>query len=415
MTILLFSASIFLTLILVYPLLSWIVSLFFPRTKNQLNTRQHHYACVIPVYNNLTLARNCIQSLLSQSYSNFRIYVVVDGDNVVPETSFSDKVIYLYPEKKLGSKHRSLHYVLNFLIEKPDYVIIFDADNLAEPHYLQTINQYATPENTAIQGRRIAKNLDTVYACLDAANEYYYNVFFRRVPGKLRSSALTSGSGVAIAFETFVRFFDFKPVREQLNGVIHGEDKYLQAFIVMCGGRIKYTTACTVYDEKVARGREVSSQRARWFISYFKCLPFNIQLVWDGIRHLNWRKLVFGLHASYPPLFILLGCSLLWAAGMLFVLPTASLLVLSGVACLLLSFPVFLMAGNAPRKVLLSLLAAPRFIFFQIAAFFKISKAYNKTLVTQNNRNVSLEEVRMYQKIIADQSMVSKKPERIHR
>ena len=396
MTIFLICASGLLTLILLYPLLSWIVSLFFPRTKNPMNTRQHHYACLIPVYNNLPLAQNCIRSLLEQTYSNFRVYVVVDGDHGVPERNPSQKVTYLYPDKKLGSKHRSLHYALQFLSEKPDYVVIFDADNLAEPNYLDTINQHASEASTSIQGRRIAKNLDTVYACLDAANEYFYNTFFREVPDRLRSSALTSGSGVAVAYEVFVRLFDFHPVKKQLESVIHGEDKYLQAFIVKNGGKIKYTTACTVYDEKVTCGKELSSQRARWFISYFKCLPYSLGLVFDGIQYLSWRRLVFGLHASYPPIFLLLGCSVLAGFVMLHILPLGGWLIFGGVAGLLISFPLFLIVGNAPQKVTLSLLAAPRFIFYQVVAFFKINKAYNKTLVTQNNRNISLEEVRMH-------------------
>ena len=398
MTTLLICLSGLITFVLVFPLLSWSISLLFRRTKEPLNTKEHNFACLIPVYNNLELAQNCIRSLLNQTYANFKIYVVVDGDQVTPAPSPSDRVIYLYPDKRLGSKHRSLHYALDFLKEIPDYVVIFDADNLAEPHYLATINQHLTEGTASIQGRRIAKNLDTVYACLDAANEYYYNTFFREVPYRLGSSALTSGSGVAVAYDLFVKFFDFKPVREQLTTVIHGEDKYLQAFIVKTGGKIKYTTDCTVYDEKITRGTEVSSQRARWFISYFKCLPYNLEMVAEGIRHLSWRRLVFGLHASYPPIFILLGCSLVLGYIMLFTAPVAGWFVLGGVFALLLSFPVFLIAGNAPKKVILSLLVAPRFIFFQILAFLRIKKAYHKTLVTQNDRNISIEGVKMYRR-----------------
>lgn len=398
MTIFLISLSGLLTFILVFPLISWTVSRFFPRSKEPLNTKRYHYACLIPAYNNLHLAQNCVRSLLNQTYSNFKIYVVVDGDPVDPAPSASDRVTYLYPDQHLGSKHRSLHYALKFLTEKPDYVVIFDADNLAEPHYLETINQQLTGPSVSIQGRRIAKNLDTVYACLDAANEYYYNTFFREVPHRLGSSALTSGSGVAVAHDLFVKFFDFKPVREQLNTVIHGEDKYLQAFIVKEGGRIKYTTACTVYDEKITRGREVSSQRARWLISYFKCLPYNVSMIFEGIRYWSWRRLVFGLHASYPPIFMLLGCSLLFGSAMLFVLPVAGWFVLGGVVILLASFPLFLIAGKAPRKVTLSLLAAPRFIFYQILAFFRIKKAYHKTLVTQNDRNISIDGVEIFRR-----------------
>lgn len=398
MTIFLVCISGIITFILMYPLISWIISLFFARTKEPSNTRQHHYACLIPVYNNLELAQNCIRSLLEQTYSNFRIYVIVDGDQTQPAPSPSDRVTYIYPDQKLGSKHRSLHYSLQFLKETPDYVAIFDADNLAEPHYLDTINRYATAGCASVQGRRIAKNLDTVYARLDAANEYYYNTFFREVPDRLGSSALTSGSGVAVAYDLFVKFFDFQPVRRQLESVIHGEDKYLQAFIVMNGGRIRYTTDCTVYDEKITGGRQVSRQRARWLISYFKCLPYNLSIVFQGIRHLSWRRLVFGLHASYPPIFLLLGCGVLVGCIMLLIMPLAGWIVLGGVTGLLMSFPVFLLVGKAPRRVTLSLLAAPGFIFYQILAFFRMRKTYHKTDVTPNNRNMSIEEVRMYRR-----------------
>lgn len=397
MTTLLITLSALLTFVLLFPLMGWIISRFLSRRPEPFNTRQHSYACLIPVYNNLELAQNCIQSLLNQTYRNFKIYVIVDGNKAPAAPSPTDRVVYLYPDQHLGSKHRSLHYALPFLTGNPDFVVIFDADNLAEPHYLETINRHITGETIAIQGRRIAKNLDTVYACLDAANEYYYNTFFREVPHRLGSSALTSGSGIAVDRDLFLRFFDFKPVRNQIDTVIHGEDKYLQAFIVKNGGRIKYTTKCTVYDEKITRGKEVSSQRARWLISYFKCLPYNLALIGEGIRHLSWTRLVFGLHASYPPIFLLLGVSLVLGWIMLLVLPLAGWFVIGGVFVLLGSFPLFLIASNAPRKVTLSLLAAPRFIFYQILAFFRIKKAYHKTLVTQNDRNISIEGVKVYE------------------
>lgn len=393
MTTVLIVLAILLTLILIYPIVSWGISFLFKKPKKITNTKENFYACIIPVYNNLTLAEKCIQSLQDQTYKNFKIYVVVDGDNIVKQESPYQNVVYLYPENKLGSKHRSLHFALDHFHEQPDFVMIFDADNLAEPHYLETINKEATPDIISVQGRRIAKNLDSIYACLDAANEYFYNVFFREIPTKLNSSALTSGSGVAVKYHTFVKFFDFLPVKQQENGVIHGEDKFLQVFIVQEGGKIKYTTECTIYDEKVAKGSEVSSQRSRWFISYFKCLPYNTKMIFQGIREMSWRKFIFGLQASYPPIFILLGTSVLTAFILIFFHAVAGLVLLAGIALLVISFPIFLIASKAPKKVILSLFAAPRFIFFQIIGFLKIRKAYNKTLVTQNNRNVSLSDL----------------------
>lgn len=394
MEITLLAITVLLTILLIYPLFSWMISFVMPAPPVSENKANHFFACIIPVYNNLAMAEKCIQSLQNQSYKNFRIYVVVDGDVPVNRKSNTRQKVYLYPPTRLGSKHRSLHFALTHLNEEPDYVLIFDADNLVEPRYIETINRHATPEYKSIQGKRIAKNLDSVYACLDAANEYFYNVFFREVPMRFRSSALTSGSGVAVEYNLFKKFFDFFPVKSQMTGVIHGEDKFLQVFIVQEGSKIRYTTSCTVFDEKVAKGSEVSSQRSRWFISYFKCLPYNLRMIIEGLTEWNGTKLIFGLQASYPPVFMLLGAAVitaivLIASNILF----AAAVLAFGVLCLTISFPLFLIASRAPREVIMSLFAAPRFVFFQIVGFLRIRKAYNKTLVTQNRRVVSLQEV----------------------
>ena len=90
---------------------------------------------------------------------------------------------------------------------------------------------------------------------------------------------------------------------------------------------------------------------------------------------------------------MLLGTSVITAFVLIFFHAIAGIVLISGIALLVISFPIFLIASRAPKKVILSLFAAPRFIFFQIIGFLKIRKAYNKTLVTQNSRNVSLSDL----------------------
>ncbi|UII26854.1 hypothetical protein LVD15_00005 [Fulvivirga maritima] len=53
----------------------------------------------------------------------------------------------------------------------------------------------------AVQGRRVAKNLDTFVASLDETGEKYHNDEDKYAPYKLGSSSNLSGSGMA--------FFDF--------------------------------------------------------------------------------------------------------------------------------------------------------------------------------------------------------------
>ena len=54
----------------------------------------------------------------------------------------------------------------------------------------------------AIQGRRVAKNLDTSYAILDACSEGINNHLFRKGANGCGMSASIIGSGMAMEYDT---------------------------------------------------------------------------------------------------------------------------------------------------------------------------------------------------------------------
>src|SRR5690606_4912037 len=107
-------------------------------------------------------------------------------------------------------------------------VLILDPDNLGHPDFLSEINNFFDFGYTAVQGRRTAKNLDSVYACMDATGEIYFNYTQKYVPYLLKSSANIAGSGMAIEYNLFLDYLNNPLIVNNLDKVIVAEDKILQ-------------------------------------------------------------------------------------------------------------------------------------------------------------------------------------------
>jgi hypothetical protein len=60
---------------------------------------------------------------------------------------------------------------------------------LVEPEYLHELDRYFNAGFSAVQGIREAKNLNTTYACLDAARDIYYHFYDGKILFGIGSSA----------------------------------------------------------------------------------------------------------------------------------------------------------------------------------------------------------------------------------
>ena len=241
------------------------------------------------------LPKGLVQSLVKQPYSNFHIYLVADNCDISSWDIQHEKLTVFRPEPALNLKAKSIIHAMNNYVRKHDYTVVFDADNLAHPNFLTEINKYANAGHRSIQGQRTAKNLDTTYACLDSLGEFYKNYIERYATYLIGSSAVISGSGMAVETDLYRAYLDSPEIEQgkhQWKKMLQ-EDKILQNFLLRKNEDIAYAWNAIIYDEKVTTGDAVETQRSRWLFSYFQNLPNSIGIIRRGITNFSFNQLFF--------------------------------------------------------------------------------------------------------------------------
>ncbi len=358
-------------------------------------------ACVITAYKSIDIALPLVTSLLRQQYKNFHIYLVADGCEVEGISWEDERVHLLRPEQDLNSKVKSIKHAIRHFARKHEYILIFDPDNLAPPTFLTEMNRYIQAGYKAVQGVRTAKNLDTLYACLDATGELYYNYSVRYVPWRIGGSSTISGSGMAIETALFESYLKIDSMDTESQEVILAEDKILQIDLIRRRTRIAYAKQALLYDEKVTEGQQVERQRTRWIKSYFQHLPAALGLVWRGLSRFNFNQFLFGLFISLLPMFLMVAASGLFGLTDLIAwLITGELrylwlmfALMGGGILFVLNFFLVLKIGQAPPEIWRSLWGIPAFISRQIKALLNLKKSKNDFLHTTHKNAVDIEEI----------------------
>jgi cellulose synthase/poly-beta-1,6-N-acetylglucosamine synthase-like glycosyltransferase len=221
-------------------------------------------AVLIPGYKEDRVIVDVVADALMQDYPQDKYDVVVIAD------SFNDKTLSLLKEFPIkiievvfdnSTKARSLNKAMSVLPDNYDIAVILDADNLMEKKFLSRINNFFAGQTAvAVQGHRIAKNMNTSFAILDTISEEINNQIFRKGHRILGFSSAIIGSGVAFDYNYF------KKMITQIHAV-GGYDKELEIKILRERQKIYYLPDALVYDEKVQTANAFSNQRRRWLSS----------------------------------------------------------------------------------------------------------------------------------------------------
>ena len=388
-----------LTFFLVLPFLTVLAAQFTknntkPLLKEGKTLKEYDFANIITAYKNVEIAKPLVESLVQQAYKNHHVYLVADGADVQHWNISHPKFTLLKPEEALNLKIKSVIHATERFVRPHEYTLIWDADNLAHPDFLQEINAWANAGEKAIQGQRTAKNLDNKMAAADSLGEFYKNYIERLVPPRLGSSTVISGSGMAVETKLYNSYLYGKEIQEgqHLWKKMMQEDKILQNHIIRAGERIVYAKDAICYDEKVSNAGQVETQRSRWLYSYFQNLPNSTSFVLSGLFG-NWNKFLFGLVTVSPPLFILVGLSGLCFLLGLFINWNVSFAIAAGLAVFVANIFWTLKLSNAPQEVFNSILAMPTFVFKQFLALFKMVNPNKNFKHSEHTVKVSIDEV----------------------
>jgi cellulose synthase/poly-beta-1,6-N-acetylglucosamine synthase-like glycosyltransferase len=385
---------------LVLPFLMVLLSRLRPEknkdvTESDPNYKIYDYACIITAYRNAEIAKPLVQSLLRQKYPKHHIYLVADESDISGWDLIDKQLTILNPNPPLRLKVKSIIHAVENFIRAHDYIAVFDADNLAHPNFLKEINWYANNGSLVIQGQRTAKNLDTMYACADATGEFYKNFTDRYVPYLIGSSAVISGSGMAVESKLYKAYLESPEIEQgkhQWKKMLQ-EDKILQNNLLFKNEKISYALNAIVYDEKVVSGQQVETQRSRWLFSYFQNLPNSSGLLLKGILKLSWNQFIFGLVTIAPPMFIQLFLGVVLTIISFFIDIRLSLIMGTAVVLFGLNILLVLYLSRAPKQIWKAIWGLPFFVLNQFRGLLKMGNPNKNFKHSEHTRKVSIDDV----------------------
>ena len=375
---------------LALPMVLYISYLLKPKMqlKNSGNISEADYAIIVTAYEQTHTLPPVIDSLLRLQYNNYLIYIVADKCDVSNLHFADERVIVLRPPETLASNTRSHFYAIKNFKRVHDRLTIIDSDNLVEPDYLTQLNVCFDAGFVAVQGERKAKNLDTTYACIDAARDVYYHFYDGKILFEVGSSATLAGSGMAFTVKLY------RECLEHLDVTGAGFDKVLQKEIITRNHRIAFTNKAIVYDEKTSQSDQLVKQRARWINTWFKYFVFGFRITGLGIRRFDWNQFLFGLILLRPPLFIFLILSVFLMALNIFICPFMALIWLIGFALFVIGFFTALLLSPTDKRIYKALSGIPKFVFYQVLSLLKAKNANKHSVATQHFHDKKIEEVK---------------------
>jgi cellulose synthase/poly-beta-1,6-N-acetylglucosamine synthase-like glycosyltransferase len=343
--------------------------------------QEYDYAIIVTAYEQTALLPSVVASLLQLNYSNYLIYVVADNCDISTLNFGDPRVILLRPEKVLASNTRSHLYAIANFRRDHEILTIIDSDNLTDPEYIHKLNVFFTAGFEAVQGVRAAKNLNTTYACLDAARDIYYHFYDGEVLFELGSSATLSGSGMAFKTDLYKTCF------ENLDITGAGFDKVLQAQILRMDKRIAFAKRAIVYDEKTSDSSQLVNQRSRWINTWFKYFGYGFDILLRGIKKGSFNQFLFGIILLRPPLFIFILLSGLCFLVNIFIFPFYSLIWFLAFGLFISSFLISLKVHPTDSRIYRSLINIPKFIYFQLLSLVYARQANKRSVATKHNLN----------------------------
>jgi cellulose synthase/poly-beta-1,6-N-acetylglucosamine synthase-like glycosyltransferase len=379
---------IYLSVAAVYFFFFSFMGVFPYRRKNHPSPAIRKMAVLIPGYKEDIVILEVAEASLKQSYPAESFDVVIVADSFKPETVLALKklplkVVEVKFEK--STKSKSLNAAMEAIGDNYDVAVVLDADNIIAFDFLEKINQAFESGFTAVQGHRMAKNMNNSMAVLDSISEEINNHIFRKGHRVVGLASGLIGSGMAFQYSMFKkRMLDIK--------AIGGFDKELELTMLRDGIKIEYLVDAVVLDEKVQDKAVFENQRKRWLAAQF--IYFR-KFVWAGIVQFVTRLNIDFIDKVYqmvmPPRILLLGVVTIITAAMgLFALINiewiSQTLALNFTdwfivwALVILAFAFSVHRKFYTKKTLMAILTLPMGFWLMFTLLFKL-KGANKTFI----------------------------------
>ncbi len=364
--------------------------------KTSYHSGQERYrkvAVFIPAYKEDNVIVDVAQQALKQSYPQKLYDLIIIADSLKQDTLAKLKklpLILIEVSFEKSTKSKALNKAMDKIGDNYDIALVLDADNIMEYDFIGKINKAFNNEHKVVQGHRLAKNLNTNFAVLDAISEEINNHIFRKGHRILGLSSALIGSAMAFDYTLF------KKMMKKVNAV-GGFDKELELNLLKNKIKIEYLENALVYDEKVSKSKTFSNQRRRWLSAqfiYFKKYFFSGTYHLITKRNVDFFDKVFQM--ILPPRILLLGLLIIivFINVLLSVFYTQiknAILYFSTsdwITLLILTILAFLLAiptAYYNLKTLKAVFTLPKAFFIMFLVLFKLKNANKKFIHTIHN------------------------------
>ncbi|MBR3927664.1 MAG: glycosyltransferase [Clostridia bacterium] len=233
---------------------------------------QKRIAAIAAARNEEAVIGQLVKSLMKQDYPKELFDVIVVPNNSTDDTAGAAeragaKIVNV--DVPVKCKGEALKSAFRQIMEKENYdaFVIFDADNIVDPGYLQAVN------DALMGGARIARGY------IDSKNPYdnwvsgcssiffwFMNRLFNHGRRVLKQSAHLNGTGFAVATSLLKETgFDTYSITEDLE---------YTAQCILHGERVYWMDDAITYDEQPESLWDALRQRRRWFSGAWQCKKY---------------------------------------------------------------------------------------------------------------------------------------------
>lgn len=341
-----------------------------------------NFAILIPAHNEEMVLGTLLDSLSKLAYPEDLYTVYVVADNCTDSTArLAQSVGWVHVYERVDDAKRGKGYALNWLWRElakanlvHDAYIIFDADSVVEPAYLQWMARELATGAQAAQGRSTVLNAtDAPSASLRLLSVTLVNDVRHLGRNGLGSSA-TLYNGMCLS-RTLLQGHPWRAY-----SLAEDYEYYLN--LAADGVRVHFVPEAVVYTQMPVTFAQMRTQDIRWESSRGAPSAWKtaLKLLSAGVRYRDFARIDALAEFLTPPLsFLVYGSAASLIAGLLLEFPFAvlsSLLLLGGLVSYVGSGLILL---RPPRAIYKAFLYAPAFMVWKLWVVLVLTRTRKHT------------------------------------
>ena len=338
--------------------------------------RTRRFAVLIPAHDEERVIERLLASLDAQTYPRDRFTVFVVADNCTDRTAAIARARGATVHERVDPVLRAKGHALRWLLDRVraagpwDAYVVFDADSVASPDFLERMDARLAAGSRAIQAHYTVLNATAspVAALREAA---LASLHYLRPLGRsaLGLSCGLKGNGMCFDAPTLDR------IGWSRTGL--AEDVELHLAFVQAGVGVDFAPEAVVRADMPETLEDARSQNLRWEAGRLSAARGDaLPVLGRGLARRDAVLVDAAVEQLIPPLSVAIALSAATAAGAVLVgAPLAAGLAGFATAGIALHVVAGLVTVRAPARTYLALLRAPSYIAWKVALYLKAAAA----------------------------------------